>query len=186
MKKKIIAISIVLISVIVASFFMCHTWCQLNNLGLFFDKEYLDPLISQIDSAQTSIVVEMYSFTNYRPIIQALIRAGKRNIDVKLYVDNQDPNNPNKKNEKGELVGLPEKELQSAGCKVKWQKSRKVMHRKICVIDCQIIAAGSHNWTKNAFESNEEVSRIYQDENQACQIIQEFDKDWSQAVEDYP
>ncbi len=186
LKKRIIVISVILVVFLVCSLIICRIACQNSNLGLFADKDYLEPLVQNINSAKTSIIVEMYSFTNHRPIISALKNAALRGVDVKLYVDNQDPNNPGKKNNKGELVGLPEKELESVGCKVKWQRTNKVMHRKVCIIDCQIVAMGSHNWTKNAFENNDEISRIFFDEEQACQLTEMFEKDWQQAVENYP
>lgn len=151
---------------------------DISVAGPYFDKAAMEPIRQMILSAKEDVVIEMYGFTNYRPIIDAIKNCVKRGLRVRIIVDNQDSNNPNKYNKRKELVGFPEKELEFNNCEVRWENSGKTFHRKICVVDKKIFSWGSTNWTENGFLQNYEDDLIITNADLACKIYAQFELDW--------
>jgi phosphatidylserine/phosphatidylglycerophosphate/cardiolipin synthase-like enzyme len=161
--------------------------CATNdcNPQPYFDKCALTPIVKLLDSATKTIDVQMFGFTNYEPIISTIKRASQKGVIIRLYVDNQDSNNPEKRNKKGEITGLPEKELEDLGIKIKWETTSRYMHRKIAIIDQQSFSIGSTNWSENGFEENNEVDMIISDCEMACVLTKRFNADWEKASETF-
>lgn len=174
------------VCVFIAIVSLLFVWSRCLQAGdyqarTYFDKKYLPALLGQISSARQSIDVEMYNINNYPKTIKALEQASKRGVCVRILADNQGANDP--KNENG--TGLPEKELEDAGICVRWENSSRTMHRKLCIIDNRVICLGSHNWTRNGFENNAEVSIILEDSVKASELGMQFEADWTVAREVY-
>ena len=53
--------------------------------------------------------------------------------------------------------------------------SRKLLHSKLMIIDDQIVILGSHNYTQNAFNINQEMSVIIKAKGQIDRFIKYFD-----------
>ncbi len=153
---------------------------------VFFDDGACDPAVELITNARDSIYIEMYDFTNYSRVIEALKTACKNHVDVKILIDNQGPNNPEKRNAKGELIGFPEKELEELGLEIKWENSSRTMHRKVTLVDMKTVFIGSTNWTKNGFNRNMEIDVAIEDPMLAEVIYNQFDEDFKKAAPDYP
>jgi phosphatidylserine/phosphatidylglycerophosphate/cardiolipin synthase-like enzyme len=102
-------------------------------------------IIRLINDAQRSVYVQSYSFTS-KNIVQALITAKKRGVDVQLLLD--------KENEIKPSDGLLK--LISTGLPVKIRRIPGIAHSKIIIIDEQIVQTGSYNYTRNANERNDE------------------------------
>jgi len=147
----------------------------------YYDKAYLPALLVQIDSARASIDVELYNINNFPQTIAALKAASQRGVCVRILADNQGANDPDNKNG----TGLPENILEKAGICVRWEDSSRIMHRKLCIIDQSVICCGSHNWTRNGFENNAEISNIFFDSALATELLKEYEIDWAQAQEEY-
>ncbi len=45
---------------------------EATQTKVYFDKEALDPVVILINSAQDSIYIQMYGFTNYKAVIDAI------------------------------------------------------------------------------------------------------------------
>jgi len=64
--------------------------------------------------------------------------------------------------------------LRNLGTEVKILHSSKLLHIKLMIIDSKIAILGSHNYTKNAFNINYEVSIMIQDEKSILELEKYF------------
>lgn len=164
--------------------------------SVYFDDQALNPILSMIDQAQSSIYIQMYNFTNqhedgqlYSDVIQCLLNKLTENpdkkIDLKIIIDNQGANRPPEKG--GKEYGFPEKvfETITPDC-IKWDSKSTTMHRKVAVVDGSEVFIGSTNWTNNGFNVNREIDVLLHDPEIASQIKTQFDKDWDAASTDFP
>ena len=101
-------------------------------------------VISAINKAKKQIYVAAYSFTS-QSIADALIKAHKRGVEVKLILDKSGSND--------------------RSCKLKCLKSEHIpirisnkdkMHNKFMVIDAEKVQLGSFNYSKSAEDKNAE------------------------------
>lgn len=117
---------------------------QLHTLP---NKSFLDTLVSQIDAAQERIFVEVYIFTE-RDMRDALIRAHKRGIEVKIILENNPYQAPY-------LNDNHYNAFQDAGLDVQWSDplNYSLNHSKLLIIDDRAyISTGNFSYslfTKN-------------------------------------
>jgi len=64
--------------------------------------------------------------------------------------------------------------LQNLGIDAKILHSNKLLHIKLMIIDAEIAILGSHNYTKNAFNLNYEVSVILRDQSSIEKLTEYF------------
>ncbi len=152
---------------------------------ILFNNQALNPIIDLIENAAETIDIQMFSFTNYDPIIQAIKKSAQKGVRIRIYADNQDANNPEKKNKEGKILGLPEADLEKFGIQVRWETSSRYMHRKIAIFDQENFIIGSTNWTKNGFQENDESDIIMSDCEIACQLAEQFEKDWEKSSQNF-
>jgi phosphatidylserine/phosphatidylglycerophosphate/cardiolipin synthase-like enzyme len=137
-----------------------------------------DPLatiLHEIDSARTTIRLQMYSLT-VREIVQALIRAATRAVDVRIIVDrgqfHEDRND-----------SLRVEALASAGVPVLVDTVPGLMHNKIMVIDSETVLTGSFNYTWGAEHWNAENLLVVHDPALAAEYL----RNWNQrAAQSHP
>ena len=157
-----------------------------ENLKIYFDHDVLEPVQELLCGAREEILIEMFSFTNYLPIINTIQSVRSRqdnNVEIRIILDNQGANDPLKK----DGTGFPEETLEKAyHCQIRWRNESKQSHRKLALVDNERIFIGSTNWSKNGFELNDEASVIFTDKVIGKQIRDEFDKDWLRSVDIYP
>lgn len=55
------------------------------------------------------------------------------------------------------------------------------LHCKVVMIDGEWLVSGSHNWTQNSFERNQEVSVAVRSAPAVAQIQEEFDQYWERS-----
>jgi phosphatidylserine/phosphatidylglycerophosphate/cardiolipin synthase-like enzyme len=111
-----------------------------------FQNACLNNILSTINSAQSSIHLALFTFTHPK-IVQALIQAKHKGVDVQVALDCYTSHGASKKTAKI---------LQEAGISLYISKGGKLLHHKWCVIDDSILFLGSANWTKSAFSKNED------------------------------
>ena len=87
----------------------------------------------------------MYSFTS-REIAQALIEAKKRDVKVKITMDNAQIKDHYSKS----------RYLAAKGFNIKFHMGPGLMHDKFAVIDDKEVLTGSFNWTTSAERKNAE------------------------------
>lgn len=109
-------------------------------------------LLSVIDSAQSEILVQAYSFTS-RPIAKALARAQRRGVSVAILVDRE---------REGERYGALD-ELRSAGARVIADGCCDKAHNKVMILDAVAVFTGSYNWSASAEKRNAENLLLIRD-----------------------
>jgi phosphatidylserine/phosphatidylglycerophosphate/cardiolipin synthase-like enzyme len=102
-------------------------------------------IVSALDAAQTSILVQAYSFTS-APIAKALVNAKNRGVDVQAILDKS------QKTEKYTSATF----LSNAGIPTFIDGKHKIAHNKIMIIDGKTVITGSFNFSKSAEEGNAE------------------------------
>ncbi len=102
-------------------------------------------ITNAIDQAQKSILVQAYTFTS-KPIVQSLIRAKKRGVDIKVILDESQVRS--KYSVINELFG------QKILIYIDYKPA--ISHRKIMIIDNQKIITGSFNFSDAAQKKNAE------------------------------
>lgn len=108
-------------------------------------------LIQLIQSAKKTIKVAMYTFTR-KDLTEALIEAHKRGLDVEVALDQN--------NAKGCGIRVKE-ELEEASVPLILSQGSRLLHHKFMLIDDEILVNGSANWTKSAFQKNDDCFIIF-------------------------
>ncbi len=149
-----------------------------KNLSILLDKDYYGNLSAILSRANKSVYVIMYVI-KYDPkdpmdpvntLLNILINLSKRNIDVKIIVDDETYNSY------PETINY----LLSHNISVKLDESSgRTTHTKLVIIDGKIVFLGSHNWTQSALQRNHEVSVLIYDEDVAKILLRYFFDIWS-------
>ena len=124
-----------------------HAQSGPQDLHAFFSPNggCTDAVVSAIDQAKKSVLVQAYSFTS-APIAQALVDAKKRGVDVRVILD---------KSQRTERYSGATF-LANEGVPVSIDAAHKIAHNKVMVIDGQTVITGSFNFTKAAESGNAE------------------------------
>lgn len=116
--------------------------------GVFQDKDLevhtlpsptaLERLIKKIDAAQVSIDLALFTLSHPK-LLDALARAEKRGVAVRAIFDSSGA-------------------FRSKQLSKRWiWRGGALMHHKFALFDGKMIAFGSANWTKSAFEKNDDI-----------------------------
>ena len=163
MKRKLVAYQIIFVVL-----FPLHAYCA-EILGVYFapDKEIYKPIIGLYDNAEKYIHLAIYSLTKDE-FAEALIRAHKRGVEVKVLID------------RIQAAGryADDEMLLNAGVELRRSKGSGLMHNKFAIIDGIIIYTGSYNHTNNATLKNDENYIIIKDETIAETYEKQFQKIW--------
>jgi phosphatidylserine/phosphatidylglycerophosphate/cardiolipin synthase-like enzyme len=107
-----------------------------------------DLIVSEIESARHSILVQAYSFTS-TPILSALKAAHVRGVDVKVIVDKSSA----RQSKSGSRYSAATY-LTNARIRV-WVDSKvAIAHNKVMVVDGSVVITGSFNFTAAAQNHN--------------------------------
>ncbi|MCK4935772.1 MAG: hypothetical protein KAR84_02870 [Elusimicrobiales bacterium] len=101
-------------------------------------------IIAAIGAAKKRITAAIFSFYSL-PVAEALVKAAKRGVDVKIVVD------------KVQASQSPViKYVWENGVKLRWSRghNKGVMHHKYMVADEGLLMTGSFNWSNNAQNNN--------------------------------
>jgi phosphatidylserine/phosphatidylglycerophosphate/cardiolipin synthase-like enzyme len=124
-----------------------------DTTAFFSPKGFCESaVVSAINGAQKQVRVQAYSFTS-KPIIEALVNAHTRGVDVKVLLDHQ----WNTKSPAGANA------LKAAGVEVRFDAKHSIAHNKVCIIDSATVITGSFNYTHQADISNAENLLVIQD-----------------------
>jgi phosphatidylserine/phosphatidylglycerophosphate/cardiolipin synthase-like enzyme len=103
--------------------------------------------VRAIDNAESEILVSAYGLTTGSGIVEALVRAKGRGIDVRLIADKTTP--------WSRASGI--KPLAAAGVPI-WKA--RIAHAKAMVIDEAVTLMGSYNWTRGAAANSEDLNLV--------------------------
>lgn len=109
-------------------------------------KKALDRILSEINSAKTSLRICMFTFTN-KDILQALLNAKARGVKIEVAFDYYSARGSSKETLDALKVG---------GVDTYTSKGGKLLHHKWCLIDSNTLILGSTNWTGAAFSKNDD------------------------------
>ncbi|MGC2521682.1 MAG: phospholipase D-like domain-containing protein [Stellaceae bacterium] len=106
--------------------------------------------VQAIDRARRQILVSAYNLTTGAGIVEALLRARARGVDVRLIADKRTPCERN--------TGIDP--LAAAGTPIWIDRTVPIAHAKIMVIDSIATLMGSYNWTRNAARNSEDLNLV--------------------------
>jgi cardiolipin synthase A/B len=135
-----------------------------------FQNECLKSILTLIEKADSSIRISLFTFTHPK-IIDALISAKKRGVSVQVALDFYAAKGASKK---------ASENLEEAGIPLYISKGGKLLHHKLALIDQKTLLLGSANWTKSAFEKNEDCILTIYDLSNAQR--KHFDKIWKEIT----
>jgi len=127
-------------------------------------------IISLIDSAQQGVLVAVFSFTS-NPLADALIRAHRRGVEVRVVIEMEQAN----------VRGSEYERLRSAGVAVRLDGNSDLMHHKFMVVDGRVVVTGSYNWSAAAEDRNDENIVVIYGEEIAALYSREFERVWARA-----
>lgn len=106
--------------------------------------------IRMIEQARHRILVSAYDLTTGAGIVEALVRARERGVDVRLVADKRTPCERNS--------GIAP--LAAAGAPIWIDHTVPIAHAKTMVIDDSVTLMGSYNWTRNAARNSEDLNLV--------------------------
>ena len=106
--------------------------------------------VRAIDRAEHEILVGAYGLTTGAGIVEALLRAHRRGVEVKLIADKTTPC--------GRNSGIDP--LANAGVPVWIDYVARIAHAKTMVIDGTMTLNGSFNWTRGASANSEDLNLV--------------------------
>ena len=136
------------------------------------DKNTAAEIINLINGAKEYIYVPIFYLT-YQDYANALIRAKKRGVDVKVIVDATSVKNPS----------TVHKKLQKEGIEVKVENWGGKMHMKSLIVDNEYIVVGSMNFTKSGYGLNDENTLIIKNKQLASDFHDYFIYMWNTIPE---
>jgi cardiolipin synthase len=110
-----------------------------------------------IQSAQKTIQVAMFTWTRF-DLAEDLIEAHKRGVIVEVALDRSSANGASQK-----VANL----LTLEGIPVMLNSGDGLLHHKMMIVDDETLLVGSANWTKAAFEKNNDCFVVISPLNQA-------------------
>ncbi len=129
-----------------------------------------EAIVKELDKAQNSIVIAMYSFTS-RPIAQELDKLRAKNVKIRIVLD---------KDQETQKYSKSRYFIQR-GYEVKYDTGTGLMHNKFAVIDSKILITGSFNWTAGAEHKNEENLLILDDPTVVKKYAERFEYLWQKG-----
>ncbi len=138
------------------------------------DRRIHKALEELLGEATKTVDIAMYQFTS--PQLGDLVKKTARKAKVRLLIDSdqvkgsysQDKGMRAKDNIEVRYVRLPGEGAE-----------REKFHNKFCVVDGQVVATGSFNWTVLADEKNYENLLVLRDAKIAQEYAAEFDRVWN-------
>lgn len=139
----------------------------MEKIDIVIGRAFPRKVIPLIEQAKKEIDIIVYDWGWYPNEIgeqiqifnNAIVRAHHKAIVVKAVVHKR-------------LIKVI---LEREGLRVKRVESSKLLHTKLMIIDDEIAILGSHNYTKNAFNINYEVSVIIYDREIAMKFKNYFE-----------
>jgi phosphatidylserine/phosphatidylglycerophosphate/cardiolipin synthase-like enzyme len=156
-------------------------WYNMSNISLDINLvtgSYFCPedncrqaVIDQLQKANTSIYIAMYSFTD-KQVADVLIAKAKEGVDVRVFV------------ELGQISKYSQAQrIYDAGIPIKEDTNSAYMHNKFVVIDGKILMTGSVNYTGNGFDENNENMVIISGIKIAQKYQAQFLKLWATGLD---
>jgi len=147
-------------------------------------RDYFDTALREINQAEKSVQVFMYlvSFRSEKrtskiaELLDALIAAKKRGVEVDVYLDQNI-----KFGGETHSIGGKNREavqyLRDNGINPHLDDKYIISHSKVIVIDEKTVLMGSSNWSKYAFNRNNEADILVRSERFAKEVLKDLSQD---------
>ncbi|MEI7961449.1 MAG: phospholipase D-like domain-containing protein, partial [archaeon] len=154
--------------------FFNNTKVNASSVEVYFcpSDACADQLIKKINLANKSLFIAIYSFTN-DAIADAVIKAKQRGVDVKVIFDY----------DQSKIKESDDELLSQNGVLVAMKNGAGYMHNKYSVIDGNIVATGSFNYSENANTRNEENLVFIDSSDLAKKFTTNFNDIWASSDE---
>lgn len=140
-----------------------------------FSPDSSGAIISMMRTAQKTIEVEMYVFTD-DALARELADAQKRGVEVRVILEGRVES-------RASTQTIPAA-LEASGVQVRWASLQYALtHSKMMIIDGKRVLVGSINFSKNAQHRNREVAAVLSCPEDARGYSAVFEKDWADAME---
>ncbi len=143
------------------------TGCESTQVFFSPEDEPESKVVAEIDAASQEAHVAIYTFTS-EPIRDALINAFYRGVDVKVYADPWEANDPI-------LASLTREGIP---VRISANAQGGIMHNKFVVLDGVRVVTGSFNYTDSANLINDENLLILSSPRLASQYEAKFQELW--------
>jgi phosphatidylserine/phosphatidylglycerophosphate/cardiolipin synthase-like enzyme len=146
------------------------------------DRDYVPFLLSSINEAEEYIHIVMYLMKYYpqdttggvSQLQKALIEAAEKDVEVRVILEWSDYNSSLNATNESTFVYLD-----AMGLEVRFDPSSVTTHAKLVIIDGRIAYVGSSNWSKSAFEDNNEVNARIEDKHAVGGMESYFRELWT-------
>jgi phosphatidylserine/phosphatidylglycerophosphate/cardiolipin synthase-like enzyme len=130
------------------------------------DDDATAVIVAHFDAAKASIDYQLFNFTS-EPIADALIRAHKRGVAVRLLLDKRGQASPHSQAAR----------CKSAGLDVRLDGKHPIAHNKVRLIDGKVLLAGSFNDSRQANRNAENLTRD-EDPDLVAAFAANFERHW--------
>ncbi|HOG71147.1 MAG TPA: phospholipase D family protein [Caldisericia bacterium] len=166
---------------------------QLQNIEVFTEENSFAELEKLIKGAKKRIWIEIYMLTDgindgkiQKPSIINLLQSTKKDLQISIIVDLQNENTQISKSSKNRAALKNfEKEFEKNKKKeIRWFKSNRTFHRKVCIIDDDKLWIGSSNFTYSGInpackKPNLEMNVRIIDKNIVEKVARKIQQDWN-------
>lgn len=154
---------------------------QAEWISVLEGSQYYKSVQDIIKAANMSIRLAMFhvAYTNEdhptKSLLDELITAEKRGVDVKVIFDQDRENDPYKST----IINKAAKEyLENNGISCKFDKPEILLHSKYLVIDSKYCVIGSHNWSAGSYFQFDDISFVVCSTEIAEQLSERFEQLW--------
>ena len=154
-----------------------------DSVTILTDRDYFPVVREAIANSKESLHLALfelkyytskqYKDSNENLLVNELIKAKERGLDVKIIVDEYG----NKYGDLDEVINM----LRGHGIVIKYDNSKTTTHTKLLIIDNEIVIIGSTNWSHFAIDRNHEASVLIKSEQVAHEFEKYFNDLWGES-----
>ncbi len=166
---------------------------QLQNIEVFTEENSFAELEKLVKGAKKRIWIEMYALTDgihdgkiQKLSIINLLQSTRKDLQISIIVDlEQEKTQMSKSTKNRTVLKNFEKEFEKNKKKeIRWFKSNRVFHRKVCIIDNDKLWIGSSNFTYSGInpaceETNLEMNVRIIDKDIVEKVAKKIQQDWN-------
>jgi len=140
-----------------------------SDIAVFFSRvdNPQAAIVRALDGARQTVHIAMYYFTDAK-LAEAVVRARQRGVQTYVYLDRSQVDQQHSQ----------ARYLAARGVPVRISSNPAIMHNKFAVIDGSTVITGSYNWTKAAWQRNDENLLIIHRPEVAQRYMQRFAGLW--------
>ena len=147
---------------------------QAPDIEVYFSRVG-DPqtaIIQVLDGASKTLHIALYYFTD-PDLAAAVVRAQRRGVPTYVYLDRSQVTQQYSQ----------ARYLAAQSVPVRISSNSAIMHNKFAIIDGATVITGSYNWTKSAYQRNDENLLVIRREDVARRYKQRFASFWTKEFD---